>query len=152
RPHLVTVIGPAGIGKSRLAEEFAVFVSRCGGRPLRGRSAPYGDSTAYGAFAQHVKQVAEIFDNEGADVVRDKLQRVVVCDEELRDSLALFLGFETVRAVDREGLFFAARQFVEQVARERPTLLVFEDIHWADPSLLDLIEVLSSRIEDAPVL
>src|SRR5262249_27587828 len=45
-----------------------------------------------------------------------------------------------------------ARQFVEQVARERPTLLVFEDIHWADPSLLDLIEVLSSRIEDAPVL
>ncbi|MFL6015409.1 MAG: adenylate/guanylate cyclase domain-containing protein, partial [Gaiellaceae bacterium] len=58
RPHLVTVIGPAGIGKSRLAEEFAHFVEGEGGRPLRGRSAPYGDSSAYGAFAQHIKQVA----------------------------------------------------------------------------------------------
>src|SRR5262245_4510525 len=152
RPHLVTVIGPAGIGKSRLAEEFAAHVSRHGGRPLRGRSAPYGDSSAYGAFAQHVKQVAEIFDNESADVVRDKLRRVTVCDDELLESLALFLGFETKRSIDRESLFFAARQFVEQAARERPTLLVFEDIHWADQGLLDLIEVLSARTEDAPLL
>ena len=152
RPHLVTVIGPAGIGKSRLAEEFAGHVDSEGGRPLRGRSAPYGDSSAYGAFAQHVKQVAEIFDNESADVVRDKLRRVAACDDELTESLALFLGFETQRTVDRDSLFFAARQFVEQVARDRPTMLVFEDIHWADASLLDLIENLSSRTEDAPLL
>ena len=152
RPHLVTVIGPAGIGKSRLAEEFAHFVQREGGRPLRGRSAPYGDSSAYGAFAQHIKQVAEIFDNESADAVREKLRRVTDCDDELRDNLALFLGFETEREVDREGLFFAARQFVEQTARKQPTMLVFEDIHWADTSLLDLIEVLSSRTEDVRLL
>ncbi|MFL6035545.1 MAG: AAA family ATPase [Gaiellaceae bacterium] len=152
RPHLVTVIGPAGIGKSRLAEEFAHFVEGEGGRPLRGRSAPYGDSSAYGAFAQHIKQVAEIFDNESADVVRAKLRRVADCDDELTDNLALFLGFETERAVDRETLFFAARRFVEQAARQQPTLLVFEDIHWADTSLLDLIEVLSSRTEDVCLL
>jgi class 3 adenylate cyclase len=151
RPHLVTVIGPAGIGKSRLAEEFALFVAQNGGRPLRGRSAPYGDSSAYGAFAQHVKQIAEIFDNESAEVVREKLRRVA-SDGELTENLALFLGFETERAVDRESLFFAARQLVEGVARNQPTLLVFEDIHWADTSLLDLIEVLAARTENARLL
>jgi len=152
RPHLVTVIGPAGIGKSRLAEEFAEFVTREGGRALRGRTAPYGESTSYGAFAQHIKQVAEIFDNESVDVAREKLGRVAACDDELLEGLALFLGFETRNAIDRESLFFSARQFIEQVARQRPTLLVFEDIHWADSSLLDLIEVLSARTEDARLL
>ena len=66
RPHLVTVIGPAGIGKSRLAEEFARFGRAQGGVPFRGRSRPYGDSSAYGAFAQQVKQVGGIFDNDDA--------------------------------------------------------------------------------------
>ncbi len=153
RPHLVTVIGPAGIGKSRLAEEFARVVSAQGGRALRGRSLPYGDSSAYGAFAQHVKQVAGIFDNDEAAVALEKLKLAISADgAELSDALALLLGFPSATAVDREGLFFAARQFVENVGRETPTLLVFEDIHWADSSLLDLIEVLSARTEDAPVL
>jgi predicted ATPase len=152
RPRLVSVIGPAGIGKSRLAEEFARLVVARGGRALRGRCLPYGDSSAYGAFAQHVKEVAGIFDNEGSEVAREKLARSVSADAELTDSLALLLGFPTERAVDREGLFFAARQFAEDVARDQPTLLVFEDIHWADSSLLDLIEVLSARAQDAPLL
>ena len=152
RPHLVTVIGPAGIGKSRLAEEFARLVSAGGGRALRGRSLPYGDSSAYGAFAQHVKQIAGIFDNDETQVALEKLTAVSEAPGELAEALALLLGFSTEATVDREGLFFAARHFVEGVARERPTMLVFEDIHWADSSLLDLIEVLSARTEDAPVL
>ena len=82
RPHLVTVIGPAGIGKSRLAEEFAPFVASRGGRPLRGRSAPYGESSAYGAFAQHVKQVAGIFDSDEAAVAHEKLLAVFAGPDE----------------------------------------------------------------------
>jgi class 3 adenylate cyclase len=153
RPHLVTVIGPAGIGKSRLAEEFARLVSAQAGRALRGRSLPYGDSSAYGAFAQHIKQVAGIFDNDGAAVAIEKLNATLGEDaSELSEPLALLLGFPTEADIDREGLFFAARQFVEDLGREQPTMLVFEDIHWADASLLDLIEVLSSRTQDAPVL
>ncbi len=153
RPHLVTVIGPAGIGKSRLAEEFARLVSAQGGRALRGRSLPYGDSSAYGAFAQHVKQVAGIFDNDEAAVALEKLRELAADGgSELSEALALLLGFRIETAIDREGLFFAARQFVESAGRETPTLLVFEDIHWADPSLLDLIEVLSARTEGAPIL
>jgi class 3 adenylate cyclase len=153
RPHLVTVIGPAGIGKSRLAEEFARFVDSRGGRSLRGRSVPYGESSAYGAFAQHVKQVAGIFDSDEVEVAVEKLALAISGGSgELRESLALLLGFQIGPDVDREGLFFAARQFVENIARDRPTLLVFEDIHWADSSLLDLIEVLSARTQDVPLL
>ena len=152
RPHLVTVLGPAGIGKSRLAEEFARLVESQGGRAVRGRSIPYGESTAYGAFAQHVKQLASIFDNDTADVAREKLVRIVSAETELKECLALLLGYQTERVVDRESLFFAARQFVESAAREQPLLMVFEDIHWADSSLLDLIEVLSARTQDVAVL
>ena len=151
RPHLLTVIGPAGIGKSRLAEEFARLVTSQGGRALRGRSLPYGDSSAYGAFAQHVKQVAGIFDNDDAAVALEKLGRAGD-GPELTQALALLLGFHADRPIDREGLFFAARDFVERVARDQPTMLVFEDVHWADRSLLDLIEVLSARTQDVPLL
>ena len=152
RPHLVTVIGPAGIGKSRLAEEFARSVESQGGLPLRGRSIPYGESSAYGAFAQQVKQVAGIFDSDSAEVAREKLSVALEIDAESTENLALLLGFQIDRDVDREALFFVARQFVESIARDRPTLLVFEDIHWADSSLLDLIEVLIVRTQEVPVL
>ena len=152
RPHLVTVIGPAGIGKSRLGEEFARSVEAQGGLPLRGRSIPYGESSAYGAFAQQVKQVAGIFDSDSAEVAREKLSGVLAIDAESTENLALLLGFQMDRDVDREALFFVARQFVESIARDRPTLLVFEDIHWADSSLLDLIEVLTVRTQEVPVL
>jgi class 3 adenylate cyclase len=153
RPHLVTVIGPAGIGKSRLAEVFARLVSARGGHALRGRCLPYGDSSAYGAFAQQVKQAAGIFDNDEPAVALEKLKLGHPDDAtDLLDALALLLGFRTEAKVDREGLFFAARRFVEKIARVEPTLLVFEDIHWADPSLLDLIEVLSARTHESAVL
>ncbi|TMK64426.1 MAG: hypothetical protein E6G52_06325, partial [Actinobacteria bacterium] len=63
-PHIVTVFGPPGVGKSRLSAEFAGAVAAGGGQTIRGRSLPYGESGAYGAFAQQVKQVAGIFDND----------------------------------------------------------------------------------------
>ena len=82
--------------------------------PLRGRSAPYGDSSAYGAFAQHIKQVAEDLRQRRAPTSFARSYGASpTADDELTDNLALFLGFETERAVDRETLFFAARRFVE---------------------------------------
>ncbi len=151
RPHLLTVIGPAGIGKSRLAEEFARLVRSQGGRAFRGRSLPYGDSSAYGAFAQQVKQVAGIFDNDEAALAREKLGRTAE-GPELTQALALLLGFQADRPIDREGLFFAARDFVERVARDQPTMLVFEDVHWAERSLLDLVEMLGALTQGVPLL
>ena len=66
--------------------------------------------------------------------------------------LAILLGFDREGSVDdREELFFSVRVFIEAVAADGPTVLVFEDIHWADRSLLDLIELLAARLRDLPV-
>jgi len=160
RPALVTVFGPSGIGKSRLALELAEHVSSIGGLGLRGRSTPYGASTPYSAFGQHVKQVAQIFDNDELDGARRKL-RAAVSDlvdgleeaEAHTEHLAMLVGLGgSGEATDRETLFFSARVLVESLAARGPTMLLFEDIHWADASLLDLIEMLAARVRDMPLL
>jgi class 3 adenylate cyclase len=159
RPHLVTVFGPAGIGKSRLALELARHVAELGGRALRGRSTPYGASSPYSAFAQHIKQVAGVFDSDHAPDARAKLRSAVEElvgpgeAEEHAANLAMLIGLEGERNVsDRETLFFSARVLIETLAAREPTLLVFEDIHWADGSLLDLLETLATRTREVPLL
>ena len=159
RPHLVTVFGPSGIGKSRLTLELAEEVAARDGRALRGRTSPYGSSTPYSAFAQHVKQVARVFDSDDREDARDKLRATV---SELVDPaeaevhanhLAMLLGIGAGEEVpDRETLFFSARVLVEALAADRPTLLIFDDIHWADPGLLDLVEMLAARVRDVPLM
>ena len=67
-PHLVTVVGPAGIGKTRLAQEFERIVAELGGRSVRGRSLPYRESSAYFAFAMQVKQLCGIFESDSPEV------------------------------------------------------------------------------------
>jgi len=159
RPHLVTVFGPAGIGKSRLALELSQEFAARGGRVMRGRSAPYGTSSPYGAFAQHVKQVAHIFDSDALADAQDKLRTALVeligsadADEHAAH-LAILIGLGGEGDVaDRETLFFSARVLIESIASKGPTLLLFEDIHWADASLLDLLETLAARVRDVPLL
>ena len=159
RPRLVTIIGPAGIGKSRVAYEFALRVEATGGRALRGRSVAYGESSPYGAFAQLVKQVAGIFDNDELSISNEKLRTAVAAltggaeSEEESQHLAMLLGLRTEGSVShRETLFYSARLLVEGLATRQPTVLIFEDIHWADPSLLDLIEFLAATVREVPLL
>ena len=159
RPHLLTMFGPTGIGKSRLAYEFSLRVDVTGGKALRGRSVAYGESSPYGAFAQVVKQVAGIFDNDELSDSYEKLRAAVAqvaggADaDETSHHIAILLGLRTEGSVsDRETLFFSARLLVEGLAAHQPTVLIFEDIHWADPSLLDLIEFLAARVHDVPLL
>lgn len=159
RPHLVTVFGPAGIGKSRIALELSQHIAALDGRVLRGRSTPYGASSPYSAFAQHVKQIARVFDSDELDDALAKL-RVAVTEliggdeaEAHTEHLAILVGLGGAGDVaDRETLFFSARVLVEAIAEAGPTLLLFEDIHWADASLLDLIETLAARTRDVPLL
>jgi class 3 adenylate cyclase len=159
RPHLTTVLGPPGVGKSRLTAEFAEAVSSRGGRVVRGRCLPYRERSAYGAFATQVKELAEIFDSDDLAVATGKLRTLVerlVRTEEaeaVAGHLAILLGFETkATAPDRDSLFHSVRVFVEAGARDEATAFVFEDIHWADSALLDLIELLAARLHDLPVL
>ena len=157
RPHLVTAIGDAGIGKTRLGTEFTDGLEREGVRVLRGRSLPYGTITVYGPFVQHVKQFAEIFANDDAAIAREKLRTAIeglecADAEELASDLALLIGLEDREVANRQTLFRAARRFVELLSADQPTVLLFEDIHWAGSGTLDLIEMLASRVRDVPLL
>ena len=159
RTHLVTVLGDAGIGKSRLAGEFTAQLEQQGVRVIRGRSLPYGASTAYGPFGQHVKQFASIFASDEAGAASAKLRSALapIAEgddvEQLASHLELLVGLDDRGEVgDRQTLFIAARRFVHALARDRPTVLVFEDMQWADAGMLDLLEALASRVRDVPLM
>ncbi|MFL5980468.1 MAG: ATP-binding protein [Gaiellaceae bacterium] len=158
RPQLVTLFGPAGIGKSRLTAEFAEVARADGARVVRGRSLPYGGVTPYGSFAAQVKQIAHMFDTDPVDEAKAKLEHATreLLDgdaDEVASHMAILIGLGHEGAVgDRQTLFYSARRFVEALANEQPTVLVFEDIHVAAASLLDLLEMLASRVRDVPLL
>jgi class 3 adenylate cyclase len=157
RPQLVTLFGPAGIGKTRLASEFGQLAQARGARVIKGRSLPYGEVIPYGAFATQVKQVARIFDTDEAETAGKKLDEAVaeLLGDDAGDAsshIAMLIGVGREGGVgDRQTLFFSARRLIEALAQERPTVLIFEDIHWADAGMLDLLEVLASRVRDVPL-
>jgi class 3 adenylate cyclase len=159
RPHLVTVVGPTGIGKSRITAEVTGRIEVAGGRAIRGRCLPYGQ-TGYRAFTEQVHAVAAIFESDAAEEASGKLGlrlRELMGPDEADDLAPLLralvgLGSGEERAQEPVQLFFAARRLVEQVALEQPTLFVFEDIHWADNAQLDLLEYLATHVRGAPAV
>jgi class 3 adenylate cyclase/tetratricopeptide (TPR) repeat protein len=157
RPRMVTVIGPPGIGKSRLVRELGQRIQEAG-RLLRGRCRPYGETTGYDAFGQIVHQVAGIFATDPAAEARVKLSdavtRLVGGDdvEEVVDHIGVLVGLTSEGNPDKQLLFYSARRFAEALAREAPLALGFEDIHWAAPVLLELLESLAGRSRDAGLL
>jgi class 3 adenylate cyclase len=158
QPQLVSLLGSPGIGKTSLCRELAHFVREQGGRVVRGRSLPYGEQVGYGAFAQMIRSTAGILETDPPDEAREKLGRRIETLIEVGDPqsilthIALLAGFTEDAVAERSVLFISARDFIEAVARERPTLFVFEDIHWADPSLLDLIEWVAAHVRDVPAM
>jgi len=158
RPHLVTIVGAPGVGKSRLGAEFAARATDAGARIARGRTHPYGENTGYEGFGRLLRKLVGIFNTDTADVafqkLRAKLELIMGAEEaaETATHLSILAGLAIGSVDDRARLFAAARRFCEALAREMPTVFVFEDIHWADPSLLDLIEYLAARCREAPAM
>jgi class 3 adenylate cyclase/tetratricopeptide (TPR) repeat protein len=159
RPHLVTVLGPAGIGKTRLARELSDHIESRGARALWGRSLPYEEQSPYRGAGQIVRGVAGIYENDGVEVAREKLAAVVASLFPERDAadatryLSVVLGLGLDDPPDEViHLQFAARMFVEHLAAREPLLVVFEDVHWADEPLLDLIDYLVSHVRDVRVV
>ena len=158
-PHLVTVIGPAGVGKTRLAVEFTALIKDRGGRAVHGRALPYRESTAYAALGFQLKQLCGIFETDSVEAARKKLEDAVSTllppaeAKSVTEHLGILLGLESSGTIaDRENLFFSIRSFIEAVARNEPMMLVFEDLHWADEALLNLVELLAARLQDLPIL
>ena len=159
RPHLVTVLGPPGIGKSRLCHELSLLVSSGGGRLLRGRCLPYEEQAGYQAFSRLVHAAAGILESDPPPVAREKLKLAIeqlMPEDEASDAfryLALLLGLAPDDEVPQaQLLFFAARRFMECVGLVQPTVFVFEDIHWAQSSEIALLEYLAQHLRDSPVM
>ncbi len=160
RARLVSILGPAGIGKSRLAWEFEKHVDGLIADVWwhRGRCLSYGDGVAYRALADMVRSRARILEDEPPDEAAAKLS--VMLAEQVADPaerawieprLAHLLGLADRTAPDREDLFSAWRRFFERLAEQSPVVLVFEDIHWADESLVAFIEYLLDWSRQLPI-
>jgi class 3 adenylate cyclase len=165
RPHLVTLYGDAGVGKSRLTREFVSWAEGTDPRAatLRGRCLPYGDGITYWPFAEILKGHAGILDTDAPELAIEKVRKAGrelltgdVSPDPARATAALAY---TVGLVDpdvsfanaspreiRDELHTAWRSFYTALAAAEPIVVVIEDIHWADPVLLDLLDELADRV------
>src|SRR5581483_2415901 len=163
-PQLVTLVGVPGIGKSRLVHELFAIVDADPElvRWRQGRSLPYGEGTSFWALAEMVKAEARILDGDDDESMEDKLRRTVADAIEEEDErgptaqrLRPLVGLPAEGAADgdRRSEYFAAwRRYLEGLAERRPTVLVFEDLHWADDDLLDFVDHLADWATGVPLL
>ncbi|MEO8229854.1 MAG: adenylate/guanylate cyclase domain-containing protein [Chloroflexota bacterium] len=152
-PQLFTLLGAAGVGKSRLVAEFLDSIVSAA-LVLRGRCLPYGEGITYWPLRDVVHAAAGIAEEDSREVAREKLSRSMGGDrdrEVVTSSLASAIGLSDAAAGQRE-IFWAARRLLEHVARDRPVVVVWEDIHWAEQTFLDLIEDIADLSRDAPLL
>jgi len=137
------MVGPAGIGKSRLVTE---LLDRLDGRfrPLRGRCLPYGEAITFWPVRGIV---AEAGSEEALVALLADVEEGVRIAELIRTAVG-----QTAGAAAAEETFWAIRRMLEELARDRPLAVCVDDVHWASPTLLDLIEYLAGWMRDAPVL
>ena len=151
RAALFTIYGDPGVGKSRLAREFAAGLE--GATVLTGRCLPYGEGVTYWPLAEMVKASSGITDDDPLDEAQKKL-RACCEDEAVADLLGLAVG--VLEAVEGERaqqeIAWAAREWAEQLAAAQPLVLVFEDVHWGEDPLLELLEHLAASVRDAPLM
>jgi class 3 adenylate cyclase/tetratricopeptide (TPR) repeat protein len=129
--QLFTILGPAGVGKSRLAAE---FLGSLDALVVRGRCLPYGEGITYWPVVEIVKQLPPV----ESDAAAAQAIRALLGDQELVTS--------------SEEIAWAFRKLLEAVASERPLVCVFDDVHWGEETFLDLVEHVADLSRDAPIL
>jgi predicted ATPase/class 3 adenylate cyclase len=151
--HLFTVLGLAGVGKSRLVRE---LVGEAGDRStvLVGHCLPYGDGITFWPLVDVVRRAAAIGHNLDAASARARIAELVAAEPEadlVADRLASAVGLLDAQTSTEE-TFWAVRRLLNALARRRPVVLAFDDLQWAEPTFLDLVEHLAEWIRDLPVL
>jgi class 3 adenylate cyclase/tetratricopeptide (TPR) repeat protein len=154
----VTLLGEPGVGKTRLIGELLSYVDAKPDltRWRQGRCLPYGEGIAFWALGEIVKAEAGILESDSAEVAAAKLEMIVSPDEPDRqwliERLAPLVGIEAPSLAEREELSTAWRRFLEGLAATNATVLVFEDLHWADQALLAFLEYLAEWSQGVPLL
>jgi class 3 adenylate cyclase/tetratricopeptide (TPR) repeat protein len=151
--HFFTVLGAAGVGKSRLLSEFLDAV-QAEATVLTGRCLPYGEGITFWPALEAVSQAAGLTEGESPERALEKIADVLADDEAAAlaaERVAWLLGLAKSAGSADEG-FWGVRKLFEALARRAPLVLVFDDLNWAEPTFLDLLEHVADWSRDAPIL
>jgi class 3 adenylate cyclase len=151
--HLFTILGVAGVGKSRLVEEFTASLGDQATVAV-GRCLAYGHGITYRPVAEAIRHGAGIAEGDPTEAIAPRLRAVLEAEPEAERIAAIvggLLGVEDSPMAPDE-IFWAIRKTFEALARSRPLVLVFDDVHWGEPTFLDLVEHMADWTRDAPIL
>jgi class 3 adenylate cyclase len=151
--HLFTIVGAAGVGKSRLVTE---FIGSLGDQAqvAPGRCLAYGQGITYWPVAEAIRNGARIAEGDPPETAVARLREVLGAEPDAERIAAIvsgLLGIQDSPPAPDE-IFWAIRKTFEAVARQRPLILVFDDVHWGEPTFLDLIDHMADWTRDAPIL
>jgi class 3 adenylate cyclase len=150
---LVTILGAAGVGKSRLCAEFIASLGNRG-RAVIGRCLSYGDGIAFWPVREVMEALAGLGEQDSAETVARKLTALLPAGDDrevIVQRMAGLLGIGD-SAGDSTEIFWAFRRLLEAVAAEQPTVVVFDDVQWGEPTFLDVLEYLVMSGQDAPIM
>ncbi|WP_369258272.1 AAA family ATPase [Geodermatophilus amargosae] len=151
--HLFTVLGPAGVGKSRLVHDFLSDV-RAEATVVRGRCLDYGEGITFWPIVEIVREAVGAGDAESPEQLRTRLVELLRGEEHaelVAQRVAALAGTAEV-ASRADEVPWAVRRLLEVLARRRPLVVVIDDLHWAEPTLLDLAEHVADWSREAPIL
>jgi class 3 adenylate cyclase len=151
--HLFTLLGSAGVGKSRLIHEFLLLVG-AGAQVLRARCLPYGEGITFWPIAELAQAAAGINPADAAETARGKLESLLERADErdsIVDRVAGAIGLSE-SVVASEEIFWGVRKLLEAIAQDKPLIVVIDDLHWAEPTMLDLVEHIADWSHEAPIL
>ncbi len=155
-PELVTVLGLAGVGKSRLVHEFLRQV-RGEATVIRGRCLPYGDAITYWPLSEAIRAAAGIEPDDSVERATERIQALAgdvsqagVIAQRVAGAIGLIADESTVAG--GQETFWAIRRLFEAMARRQPLVAVFDDVQWGTPTFLDLLEHITDWSRDAPIL
>jgi class 3 adenylate cyclase/tetratricopeptide (TPR) repeat protein len=151
--RVVTVVGAAGVGKSRLVEEFIAEVET-ESKVLQGRCLPYGQGITFWPVAEIVRYAVGITDEQSPSEARASISRVLTEEPSsgsITDGIAELLGLSGSKAAPAE-IFWAVRRFLEVLGRKRPLVVVFDDVQFGESTFHDLIDYIVDRSSEVPIL